>query len=173
MSYRPACNARGIMSSGSSTAEQGISKPIGFLGSFGNNLADLRGEYEFENTTDAERGGTPRHRYSTRTHSEKKKSTHSTKKSTGKLKVKVTFTKPPLMLSEPSPDEWSVLDIAAATVSPIVDEDFRRPRLRPYHDRQDGSYENAINPDTPRPRQQLLDLGVHACGSLAVSTHTS
>jgi len=103
VSYRPACNARGIMSSGSSTAEQGISKPIGFLGSFGNNLADLRGEYEFENTTDAERGGTPRHRYSTRTHSEKKKRTHSTKKSTGKLKVKVTFTKPPLMLSEPSP----------------------------------------------------------------------
>ena len=60
--HTPACNARGIMSSGSSTAEQGISKPIGFLGSFGNNLADLRGEYEFENTTDAERGGTPRHR---------------------------------------------------------------------------------------------------------------
>ena len=29
------------------------------------------------------------------------------------------------MISEPSPDEWSVFDIAAATVSPIVDDDFR------------------------------------------------
>jgi len=43
------------------------------------------------------------------------------------------------MISEPSPNEWSVFDIAAAAVSPIVDEDVRAAVSHSRLDLESGS----------------------------------